>query len=147
MLDGVLVEAYGERQPLSAVAQVALRSAQLLVVSPFDAALAPAVADAIRDADLNLNPSVDGGAVRVPVPRSSKETREATARLASKAAESAKVRARRLRQAALDRLRKQAGVSEDDVRRETKVVEEQVSAAVALIQAIADKKRVEIEAA
>ena len=146
MLDSVTVEAYGERQPLSAVAQWALKGPALIIVSPFDAALAPAVADAIRGADLNLNPSVDGNAVRVPVPRASKETREATARLASKAAEGAKVRARRLRQAALERLRKQEGVSEDDVRRETKAVDEQVAAAVLEIGKLADKKRVEIEA-
>ena len=147
MLDSVLVEAYGERQALSAVAQVALRGPQLLVVSPFDAALAPAIADAIRAVEeLNLNPSVDGNAVRVPVPRSNKETREATARLASKAAEAAKVRVRRLRQAALDRLKKQEGASEDDVRRETKAVDEQVAAAVQDIAKLAEKKRLEIEA-
>ena len=39
MLDHVPVVVYGESQPLTAVAQVALRNASLLVVSPFDAAV------------------------------------------------------------------------------------------------------------
>jgi hypothetical protein len=39
MLDHVPVEAYGERQPLSGLAQIALRNPTLLVVNPFDAAV------------------------------------------------------------------------------------------------------------
>ena len=39
MVDNVPVEAYGERQPLSAIAQVSLRNATTIVVSPFDAAV------------------------------------------------------------------------------------------------------------
>jgi ribosome recycling factor len=145
MLDGVMVEAYGERQALPALAQITLRNPQLILVAPFDGALATAVADAIRDADLNLNPSVDGDAVRVPVPRASKETREQTVKVVSKIAEAAKTRIRRARQAALERLRKQEGVSEDDIRRETKTVDEEVAKATAEVAKAADKKRVEVE--
>jgi ribosome recycling factor len=145
MLDGVLVEAYGERQPLPSLAQISLKNSTLLVVAPFDGALASAVADAIRDADLNLNPTVDGDAVRVPVPRASKETREQTVKVVSKIAEAAKTRIRRARQVALERLRKQEGVSEDDIRRETKTVDEEVARATAEVAKAADKKRVEIE--
>jgi ribosome recycling factor len=132
MLDHVRVEAYGEMQSLTGVAQIALKSPILLVVSPFDSAvrrcsavstyqdngqmnlwssvqLGPAIADAIRDAELNLNPSVDGNIVRVPVPKASKETKEATVKLISKIAENAKTRIRRVRQAAMDKLKKADG--------------------------------------
>jgi len=39
MLDHITVEAYGERKPLSSLAQVQLRSPTLFVLSPFDAAV------------------------------------------------------------------------------------------------------------
>ena len=39
MLDHVQVEAYGERQPLTALAQIALKGPTLIVVNPFDSAV------------------------------------------------------------------------------------------------------------
>ena len=146
LLDHVRVDAYGESQGLRDVAQVSLKGAAMLVVNPFDGALAGAIADAIRDADLGLNPAVDGDVVRVPVPKASKETRDAAAKLASKIAEHAKTRARRARAAALEKLKK-AALPEDDARREEKAVEEAVAAAVADIAKQADAKRAEIERA
>ena len=109
--------------------------------------MAAAIADAIRDAGLNLNPSVDGNAVRVPVPKPSKETRDATLRLAAKVAEAARSRIRRVRQAAMDKLKKVEGVSPDDTFREMKDVQALTGAATDEVGKIADKKRVEIETA
>jgi ribosome recycling factor len=114
------------------------------LISPLQ--LAPSIADAIRDADLNLNPSVDGNNVKVPVPKSSKETREATVKLISKIAEQAKTRIRRVRQSALDDAKKATGVSEDDVRRETASIDEHIAAATKEVAAAADKKKLEVEA-
>ena len=75
----------------------------------FSVQTANAIADAIRDAGLNLNPSVEGSVVRVPVPKPSKESRDATVKLAAKIAEAAKNRVRRVRQAAMDKLKKLEG--------------------------------------
>jgi len=145
MLDNVTVECYGERQPLKEVAQVALKTPLMLLVSPFDSALVDAVSDAIRDADLGLNPSIDGNSVRVPVPKTSKETREANVKLIGKMAEVAKTRVRRTRGDALDAAKKQEGVSEDDIRRESKEVEEATAAATAEVAKLAEKKKLEVE--
>lgn len=109
--------------------------------------LAPAIADAIRDADLNLNPIVEGNSLRVPVPKSSKETREATVKLISKIAEAAKTRVRRVRQAAMDKLKKASDtVSQDVVYREMKDVQAATNAASEEIAKLAEKKKLEVEA-
>jgi ribosome recycling factor len=51
-----------------------------------------------------------------------------------------------LRQAALERIKKNnEGSSEDDIRRDNKEVDDQVSAVVAEITKLADKKRIEVE--
>lgn len=72
----------------------------------FDPSQGEAVSNAIRDAGLGLNPSFDGQAVRVPVPKPTKESRQEGVKLAGKLAESAKVRVRKTRQAALDKIKK-----------------------------------------
>jgi len=173
MLDHVLVEAYGEMQPLASLAQIALKNPTMLLVNPFDAAvsvalrvrvgaaqslrfrrrsrsrmqLAPAIADAIRDAELNLNPIVEGNSLRVPVPKSSKETREATVKLVSKIAETAKTRIRRVRQAAMEKLKKASEtMSQDVVYREMKDVQSATNEVTEEIAKLADKKKLEIEA-
>jgi len=146
MLDHISLEVYGETQVLTAVAQIMLKGPQLLVVNPFDPAIASDIEKAIRDADLGLNPSHDGQIIKVPVPKSSKESREANVKLISKIAEAAKTRIRRARQAALEKAKKVEGISEDEIRRETKVIEEQVQAATAEVAKLAEKKKLEVEA-
>lgn len=145
LLDHVSVDAYGERTPLSEVAQISLKGAGgALVVHPFDAALVDAIVEAIRDADVGVTPTAEGDLVRVAVPKPSKETREAAVKLVSKIAEAAKTRVRRARAAELDKLKK-AALPPDDAARESKAIEERVAGATQDIAKLADSKRVEIE--
>lgn len=52
------------------------------------AQMTKAVEEAIRDCDMNLNPLVEGqGQVNVPIPKPTKESREAVVKVASKATE------------------------------------------------------------
>jgi ribosome recycling factor len=53
MLDGVMVDAYGQPMPLNQVANVSAPEAQLLQITPFDPSNLQAIASAIRD-----NPSL-----------------------------------------------------------------------------------------
>ncbi len=72
---------------------------------------------AIRTADLGLNPSINGGTLRVPVPKASKETRAVTVKQLAKLEETAKQRVRKVRQTGIDRARKygkEDGVSQDE---------------------------------
>lgn len=117
----------------------------MLVVSVFDPSQGEAVSDAIRDAGLGLNPSFDGQAVRVPVPKPTKESKQEGIKLAGKLAEAAKVRVRKVRQTALDKIKKAQKASElteDDARRESKTVEEAVEKVNAgIASALQDKKK------
>jgi len=147
ILDGVMVQAYGETQALKDLAQVALRGPLQLVVSPFDGALSGAIAEAIRASDLGLNPQEEGNMLRVPIPKPSKETREAAAKQVSRIAEQAKVRVRRSRSGALEKAKKNSdGISEDDIKLECEKVESMAASSTAEIAKLADSKRKEIEA-
>lgn len=73
----VSVSAYGTETSLKNVAQVAVRDGRALVIHVFDESTVGAVEKAIRKAGLNLNPVREAdGKLKVPVPRSSKATRD-----------------------------------------------------------------------
>src|SRR5205085_1786094 len=78
MLDGVMVEAYGQPMPLKSVASIVAPEAQLLQITPFDAANLQPIAEAIRnDQSLGLTPTDDGRVVRINMPPQTQENRHA----------------------------------------------------------------------
>eukprot|EP01138_Halocafeteria_seosinensis_P000641 gb/GECG01000656.1/.p1 GENE.gb/GECG01000656.1/~~gb/GECG01000656.1/.p1 ORF type:complete len:256 (+),score=51.27 gb/GECG01000656.1/:1-768(+) len=146
MLDHVHIDAYGESMVLPQVAQTSLKGATLMVVTPFDPSLCKAIEKAIRDANLGLNPSSDEQIVKVPLPKVTKETREARAKQVNEMAEATRRRVRKIRQRMMDRIKKQTGhgVSEDDVHSQTKQGQAEVDKVMEQIQKISKKKQDEL---
>lgn len=95
MLDHLTVVAYGDKMPIRAVGTVSVKDPQMLGVSVFDPETAEAVAKAIRDCPLALNPSVEGSEVLVPIPRPTQEGLAGMAKMVAKEAEKCKVGLRR----------------------------------------------------
>jgi ribosome recycling factor len=114
MLDAVRVEMYGQQMQLNQVASVAAPEPRLLLVTPFDKGQAKAVEKAIRDSDLGVEPSNQGGVIRVPLPQMNEQRRKELAKVLHKYAEEGKVAVRHARTDGRDRLKKIDGVSEDD---------------------------------
>lgn len=146
LFDVISVQAYGERTPLSSVAQVVIASPTLVNITCFDPQLAPDVRNAVRDS-LELNPQLqEDGLVRVPMPRPSAETRKKTVKQLGKLAETGRTRIRRIRRSAMDVVKegkdgKLKGISKDDAFRVAKEIEEvtqQVSKT--LNECVADKQ-------
>ncbi len=140
MLDGVMIEAYGQPMPLNQVANVMAPEAQLLQITPFDPNNLQAIASAIRDnPSLGLNPSDDGRVVRVPVPALTEERRRDLAKQLSGKQEDAMIAVRSIRHDALDGIdsaKKGKEIGEDDAKRLSAQVED-----------IMQKTRTDIEAA
>ena len=114
LLDIVKVEAYGNTMPLNQVATVAAPEARLLVVTPWDKNLVQVVEKAIRDSELGLNPSSQGGVIRVPIPTLTEERRRELVKVMHKLAEEGRVGVRHFRHEALAELKKLDHVPEDD---------------------------------
>ena len=120
LLDSVRVEAYGAQMPLNQVASLSVPESTLLVAAPFDPSQITAIENAIRNANLGLNPSNDGKIVRIPVPTLTDERRKEMSRLVHKLAEEGRTSVRQVRRDtndALKRLLKNHELSEDDERR------------------------------
>ena len=106
LLDPVMVEAYGQRMPLNQVGTVSAPEPRMLSVTVWDKGMVAAVAKAIREAGLGLNPLPDGSLVRIPIPELNEERRKELSKVAHKYAEQAKVAVRNVRRDGMEALKK-----------------------------------------
>ena len=101
---------------LNQVASIAAPEPRTILVTPFDKSQAKVVEKAIRDSDLGLEPSSQGGVIRVPLPSMNEQRRKDLVKIVHKLAEDGKIAVRHARTHARDALKKLSGVSEDDVK-------------------------------
>lgn len=116
LLENVKVEAYGSTMPLNQVASISAPEPRILIVTPFDKGQAKAIEKGIRESDLGLEPSQQGGIIRVPLPAMNEQRRKELVKVVHKLAEEAKITVRHHRTEGRDKLKKLTGVSEDDVK-------------------------------
>ena len=144
LLDLVRVDAYGSEMPLNQVGSVAAPEPRLLTVTPWDKSLIPAVEKAIRESDLGLNPSSQGGIVRIPLPPLTEERRRELVKVVHKLAEEGRVAVRHARHHSKEALKKIEHVSEDDKRHTDKELQKITDEHIKLIDDLVKAKEVEI---
>ncbi|MBV9879135.1 MAG: ribosome recycling factor [Gemmatirosa sp.] len=144
MLDTVRVEVYGQSMALNQVAGVSAPEPRLLIVTPYDKGQAKVIEKAIRESDLGLEPSNQGGTIRVPLPALNEQRRKELVKITHKYAEDARVVIRHARTEARDKLKKVDGVSEDDKKHAEKDVQKQHDDYIAKIEALLKAKEAEI---
>ena len=119
LLDPVTVNAYGSQMPINQVATVNVPEPRMLSVQVWDKQLAGAVDRAIRDANLGLNPIMEGTLLRIPIPELNAERRQEMVKVGHKYAEQARVAVRHVRRDGMElakRLEKDGAISQDDSR-------------------------------
>jgi ribosome recycling factor len=117
MLDLIRAEVYGQKMPLKQLATISTPESQLVTVQVWDANNVKFVEKAIRESDLNVNPSVDGQIVRVPVPKLSEERRKELIKIVKNQSEKIKISIRNIRREGMDSLKeflKNKEITEDD---------------------------------
>ncbi len=147
LLDHVMVDYYGNPTPLPQVANVSLLDARTIGVTPWDKKMAGAIEKAIREADLGLNPAVQGELIRLPMPPLTEERRRELAKLVKAEGENARIAIRNLRRDAnhaLKELLKSKGVSEDEERRGQDEVQKMTDRHIAEIDKILVAKETDL---
>jgi ribosome recycling factor len=117
MLDLIRAEVYGQKMPLNQLATISTPESQLVTVQVWDANNVKFVEKAIRESDLNVNPSVDGQIVRVPVPKLSEERRKELIKIVKNQSEKIKISIRNIRREGMDSLKeflKNKEITQDD---------------------------------
>ena len=147
MLDGVRVEVYGQKMPISQLATVSIPEPQMINVQVWDKANIGAVDQAIRTSDLNLNPLVDGQLLRIAIPKLTEERRKELIKVLKTIAEKAKVSIRNIRRDSLEELKKEQkdkNLSEDDLKKNSNEVQKITDLKIAEIDKKLSEKEVEI---
>lgn len=120
MLDGVVVEYYGVPQPLKAVASISAPDARSLAVTPWDKGALGPIEKAIREnQSLGLNPTNDGGVIRLPIPAMTEERRREVVKSLGTKVEECRIALRNIRHDVLNevkRLEKSKEATADDVK-------------------------------
>lgn len=147
ILDKVMVDYYGAPTPVTQTATVSVQEGRCLVISPWDASLLKGIEKAIQVANLGINPTNDGKAIRLVFPQLTEERRKDLCKQIRKMGEDSKVAARNCRREALDALKKLKNdklISEDEYASYEKDVEKSVTEEVAKIDAASAAKEKEI---
>lgn len=117
LLDGIVVNIYGGHQKLNQVAGVSVMDNKTLSIKVWDMGVVGEVKNAILNANLNLNPVVEGNTIRITLPDLTQETREKLVKLLHQFAENGRIAIRNIRRDIIEELKnmeKNKEISEDD---------------------------------
>ncbi len=147
LLDKILVDYYGSPTPLKNIANISVPDPRTLMIAPFDPKSIQDIEKAINIANLGINPSNDGKAIRLVLPPVTEERRKELIKVVKKYGEDAKVAIRNERRDANDELKKQekAGeLTEDDLKKTLDSVQKMTDKTIKEIDTIVADKEKEI---
>jgi ribosome recycling factor len=147
VLDRVLVEYYGQKVPVKQVGTISAPEPRMLLIAPWDKAMAKPIIDAITSSELGLNPNTDGNVIRVPLPHLTTERRQELSKIAAHRAEEFRVEVRNFRREVVEKLRameKDGDITKDDLRRYQEQVQKITEAHIEQIDLLTKAKEKEI---
>jgi len=117
IVEDVMVEAYGTKQPMKATASISVQDAKTIAIEPWDKGLVQAIETAIRNSDVGINPINDGRIIRLNLPDLSQERRQELIKVLHRKLEDARVAIRKMREEVretIQRMEKDKEISEDE---------------------------------
>lgn len=115
MVDGIMVEYYGNPTPISQVANVSALDARTITIQPWEKNMMQPIERAIIAANIGINPQSDGNSIRLFLPPLTEERRKELVKKCNGEGEHGKVSVRNIRRDAIEHIKKlqKDGVSED----------------------------------
>ena len=147
LLDPIMVNAYGSQMPINQVGTVNVPEPRMLSVQVWDKSLVGATDRAIREANLGLNPIVEGTLLRIPIPELNAQRRQEMVKIAHKYAEQARIAVRHVRRDGMDQLKKlekDGHHSSDDTRVQSEALQKLTDATIKEIDDMLATKEREI---
>lgn len=147
ILDRVTVDYYGTPTPINQMAAISVPEPRMLMIQPWDASTLKEIEKAINTAEIGINPSNDGKAIRLVFPPLTEERRKEFVKDIAKRAEEAKVAIRNVRRDAMDdlkKLKKNNEITEDDQKTGEKKLQDITDSYVKEAEEMEKKKEQEI---
>lgn len=147
LVENVQVNVYGSRMKLIEVGNISAPQPNLLTIQVWDASVVNDIVKALQEANLGLNPAVEGQLIRLPIPPLTAERREEFIKLAHQKMEQAKIEIRQIRQDIREEWKKAGDdgeFGEDEFERRSKILQELIEKSSSEIEEIGKAKEEEL---
>jgi ribosome recycling factor len=98
LLEGVFVEAYGIKNPISAIGTISVSDSKSMTVSPWDRNLLKDIEKGVVEADLGVGVVNEGDKIRISIPPMTEENRRELVRKLNEKMEKSRISLRQLRE-------------------------------------------------
>ena len=126
ILDGVMVNYYGEDTPLKQLATISIPEARQIMIKPFDRSCLSLIEKGIYEANIGLTPNNNGEIIILNIPALTETTRRDYVKQAKQIAEEGKIALRNVRQDANNDIKK-SEATEDEKKGATEEVQELIN--------------------
>ena len=147
LLDGVMVNAYGAKSPLSAVAGISVENARNMTITPWDKNVMKEIERAVVDANLGIGVVNEGEKIRITIPTMTEENRKNLVKQLHEKLEQTRIKIRRVRDEIkknIESAAKEKTVSEDEKFKFLEELEEETCKFNQKAQEISNKKTEDI---
>ncbi|MBN1636057.1 MAG: ribosome recycling factor [Deltaproteobacteria bacterium] len=147
IMDGIMVDYYGNATPLNQLATLAVPEPRLITMQPWDKGALASIEKAILKSELGLTPNNDGKIIRVPIPPLNEERRRDLVRHIKKVSEEYKIEIRKHRRdaiAILKDLEKEKEINQDELKRAQDLVQKSTDQFISNIDVLISQKEHEI---
>lgn len=148
MLDGIMVDYYGNPTPVNQVANISVMDARTLSVQPWEKNMLQNIERAIIAANIGINPQNDGNIIRLFLPPLTEERRKELVKRSNSEGENGKISVRNIRRDAIEHIKKlqKEGLSEDQCKDAEKETQDVTDRFISLIEKHLEVKEKEIMA-
>ncbi len=147
LIENIPVNVYGGQMKLMEVGTIAAPAPSLLTVSVWDVSIITDIQKALLEANLGLNPSIDGQLIRLPIPPLTQERREEFVKLSHQKGENAKIEIRHVRAIMRGdwvKLKESAQIGEDEFFRREKLLQDLVDKQISQVDELVRVKEEEL---
>lgn len=136
MLDGIMVDYYGNPTPINQVGNLSAMDARTLTIQPWEKNMLQPIERAIIAANIGINPQNDGNMIRLFLPPLTEERRKDLVKKSNSEGELAKISVRNIRRDAIEQIKKaeKDGLSEDAAKEGEGAVQEITNNYISLIE-------------
>ena len=146
MLDGIVVNYYGNPTPISQVGNLTAMDARTLTIQPWEKNMLQPIERAIIAANIGVNPQNDGNIIRLFLPPLTEERRKELVKKTNAEGEQAKIVVRNIRRDSIEQIKKlqKEGLSEDAAKDGESQIQDVTNNYISLIDKYLEAKEKEI---
>lgn len=135
MLDGIMVDYYGNPTQLSQVANISILDARTISIQPWEKSMLQPIEKGIMAANIGITPQNDGVNIRLFLPPLTEERRKELVKKCNGEGENAKISIRNIRREGIEQIKKlqKDGVSEDECKSAEITVQDTTDKFIALV--------------